>query len=96
MRSDTENPALFADTTSKAKKISEEGIAALYRRGHVQTQCDRRSDRREIALEDGGAAVKLGRSLGPSAGRRHCGFQRRVSIRTEACGLGQASEGSFA
>jgi hypothetical protein len=64
VRSDTENAALFADPPAKLNKISEEGIAGLYRRCHVQTQCDRRSDRREIALAEGGAAVKPGRSLG--------------------------------
>jgi hypothetical protein len=53
------------------------------------------NDRREIALEEGGAAVKPCRSLEyqPSPLR---GFQRRVHIRTEACGLGQATAGRFA
>ncbi|MGH6850970.1 MAG: hypothetical protein ACREDD_11060, partial [Methylocella sp.] len=33
---------------AKLNKISEEGIAALYTRGPVQTQCERRGDKEKL------------------------------------------------
>jgi hypothetical protein len=95
MRSDTENPALFADTASEAKKISEEGIGRYIGAGMFKHNANGAATGENCA-GGGGAAVKSDRSLTANIRRRYCGFQRRVRIRTEVCGLGQASDGSFA
>ncbi|PNE11195.1 MAG: hypothetical protein CR217_10075 [Beijerinckiaceae bacterium] len=93
MRSDPKNPALFADTASEAKKYPRRESGRYIGAGIIKHNANDAATGEKLR---GRAAVKPDRSLTASIRRRHCGFQRPVRIRTEICGLGQASEGSFA